>query len=598
MQGFEEEWVHGFGVKSPDFRRFRSIRKSDCGKKLESGVVVRFLIFGLEEIDTMPRRGSVMADPTPSPNPTAPRFRRPWILSFFSLLALAGLGALPFMAFRPEIQNMSETLRFIGRFHPLLLHLPIGVFALILIQEIGSIFFRRAQPDRFAPIFPMFFGAASAIVAVAAGLFLYHGGGYENNAIAERHLWGGLAFAMLAVLTFIARAWTAAPMANPAVFRLLLFISAGVMAFASHDGATLTHGDKYLTEFAPEPLRKLLGLPAKAPAVAAKAVPDQVVYADIVAPILERRCVQCHKDGKNKGGVRMDTYELLMKGSKKGPIIIPGDPAKSQLVQLVELPVDDIDHMPPAGKPQPTKEELAVLKWWIEKGADATKTVKALEPTPEIAAAISTLAPAAAAPAVAAPAAATDKPAPAPAPTTEPAPAPVEPAPPPAAVVPGPDEVMKTAVAALAKEFPGSVTFESQESKGITLTAASLRGTLDDAAFAKFAPVLPQLVTADLSATKITDLAVSQLAAATNLRQIRLAETAVTDAAIETLLKLPALESVNLYGTKVTDAGAVKLAALPKLKHLYLWQTAVTPATVTALREKLPQCEIVTGVTP
>ncbi|MEO0017640.1 MAG: hypothetical protein RLZZ522_923 [Verrucomicrobiota bacterium] len=491
------------------------------------------------------------------------------------MLAVAGLVAMPILAGPPNPGKMPDTVRFIGHFHPFVLHLPIGVFALVLFQELGAIFFRRSQDGRRAPLFPMFFGAASAILAVLAGFLLYHGGSYEGNDTAERHLWGGLAFAVLAVLTFIARAWTAAPTANPAMFRLLLFLSVGVMGFASHDGASLTHGSQYLTEFAPEPLRKLLGLAPKAPAAAAtKALPDQIVYADIVAPILERRCVQCHKEGKSKGGVRMETFDLLMAGGKKGPIIVPGDPAKSLLVKLTELPLDDLDHMPPEGKPQLTPEERAVLKWWIAQGADATKTVKELTATPEITAALSALAPTAAAG------------------------APTAAVPHPTAAAAGPDAALKAAVAALTKEFPGSVTFEAQGATGVAFTAASLRGTLDDAMFAKFAPIVAQLVTADFTATKITDQAVASLTAAKNLRQVRLAETPVTDAAIEALLQLQALESLNLYATKITDAGALKLTALPKLKHLYLWQTAVTPATVAALQGKLPQCEILTGTAP
>ncbi len=532
----------------------------------------------MEEFRAAWRSGPAMADPIPS----TPRFRRPWALSFFGLLALAGLAALPIVADPKFFAKAPDTVRFIGHFHLLLLHLPIGVFALILFQELGAIFFRRRDEDRCAPVFPIFFGAASAIIAVLAGFLLYHGGGYENNAIAERHLWGGLAFAVLAVLTCIVRAWTAAPMANPALFRLLLFITVGVMGFAGHDGASLTHGQQYLTEFAPEPLRSLLGLAPKASTAAAatKALPDQLVFADLVAPILERRCLQCHQEGKSKGGLRMDSHELLIKGSKNGPVITPGDIAKSHLVKLIELPPDDLDHMPPEGKPQPTPAEIAVIKWWIGEGADATKTVKELPATPAITAALGTLTPTA-------PGAAAS---PGTGGTATPAAVPQ-----PAAAAAGPDDILKTAVAALAKEFPASVTFESQDSTAVTFTAASLRSTLDDAAFAKFAPVLPQLVTADLTASNITDQGVAQLAAATNLRRLSLAVSPVTDAAIETLIKLPMLESVNLYGTKITDAGALKLAALPKLKHLYLWQTAVTPATVATLREKLPQCEIDSG---
>ena len=82
---------------------------------------------------------------------------------------------------------------------------------------------------------------------------------YAGNALAERHLWGGLIFAVVAVITFIFKAWTVAIAANPAFYRSLLFASVGVMGFASHDGASITHGQNYLTEYAPDPIRRHSG---------------------------------------------------------------------------------------------------------------------------------------------------------------------------------------------------------------------------------------------------------------------------------------------------------------------------------------------------
>jgi hypothetical protein len=160
----------------------------------------------------------------------------------------------------------------------------------------------------------------------------------------------------------------------------------------------------------------------------------------------------------------------------------------------------------------------------------------------------------------------------------------------------GPDDALKAVVAGLAKEFPGALTFESQQSALLTFTAVSLRANLDDTIFQKLDPVIPHLVTVDLSATRITDQAVAKLAPAKNLKMIRLAETGITDAAMDSLLKIPSLESINLYGTKVTDAGVSKLSAMPNLKRLYLWQTAVSPEAIKALKEKLPGCEIIAGI--
>lgn len=507
--------------------------------------------------------------------PLIPRRRRPFALTFFGLIAIAGLAAMPVLAGRAGEVEMPDLVRFVGHFHPVLLHLPIGVFILILCQELGAIFGKRRHPELQASLFPMFFGAASAILAVITGFLLFHGhgGDYGGNALAERHLWGGLVFAIAAVFTFIVKAWTLALAANPAWYRLLLFGSVGIMGFASHDGASLTHGSDYLTKYAPEPLRRMMGLDAGKPTPAAPAA-SQVVYADLIAPIFERRCVSCHKEGKAKGKLRMDTFEMLVKGGKEGPAIEPGKSAESNIIVRIELPEDDDEHMPPEGKPDIEAHELAVLKWWIDNGADPAKTLADYEVPAEIGAAISKLG-----------GAKPDE-------TTGTA---AHPAPAPAAAGAGVDEALQSVVTELARQFPGAVSFESQESPLVTFSAVSLRGKLDDAGFAKLAPVIPHLASVDLSATLVTDKAVASLLSAKNLRLVRLAETSVTDAAIDTLLQIPTLESVNFYGTKVTDAGVLKLTGLPKLKHLYLWRTAVTPDALKTLREKLPACEIVTG---
>ena len=501
--------------------------------------------------------------------------KRPWFLTFVGLLTIGALVAMPLLAGPAGGGDpMPDWFRFIGHFHPVVLHLPIGVFLLIVCQELGAVFFRRGKaPD--TNLFPMFFGAASAVAAVVAGFLLYHGHGddYGGNEIAERHLWGGLAFSIAAVLTFLVKAWTVATAGNPAWFRLLLFGSVGVMGFTSHDGASLTHGSDYLTQYAPDPIRKLLGLePREKKQEAEPAAPlDPVVYVDLVAPILERRCVSCHKPGKAKGKLRLDTYEMIVKGGSEGPSIEPGSAADSILIEFIELPEDDEYHMPPEGKPDITDDELAVLKWWIDGGADPAKRLSEFAGADAVRAAIAALG------------------------TIVPSPAADDGKPPAPAAPAGPDDELKRVVAELATEFPGAVTFESQDSPLVSFTAMSLRGNLDDNGFARISPLVPHLVSVDLSATKVTDRSVTTLAAARNLRMVRLAETGITDAAIETLVKLPALESINFYGTAVTDDGVMKLAALPNLKRLYLWQTKVSPETIQRLQEKLPACEIVTG---
>jgi hypothetical protein len=316
------------------------------------------------------------------PSPALTRKMLMLVTACAAVVALA-LIALPLVVGEPG-KKWPDIVLFLGRFHMLVLHIPIGIFVLILLQEIGAMILRRgdARPSRFA----LALGMISAVVAALAGFLLYHGSGddYAGNELAERHLWAGMAFAVAAIATWLARLWADAMAANPVWYRLMLFATFGIMTFAGHDGASMTHGRDYLTQYAPTWLRGMLGDEKKSSVPEVVAPVDPVVYTEIIAPILERRCVSCHNAEKSKGYYRMDTYELLVKGGLEGAGLKPGNAAESHIVKLIELPIDDDMHMPPDGKPQVTAAELLVLKWWIDQGADPAKKLSESNATAEV----------------------------------------------------------------------------------------------------------------------------------------------------------------------------------------------------------------------
>ena len=102
-----------------------------------------------------------MVEATPSSVPRS----HPWVLTIFGFFTIVGLGFMPFVAGDLIGDETPDIVRFIGHFHPLVLHLPIGVFILILLQELGSIFFTRSRVADSDALFPLCFGSASAIVA-------------------------------------------------------------------------------------------------------------------------------------------------------------------------------------------------------------------------------------------------------------------------------------------------------------------------------------------------------------------------------------------------------------------------------------------------
>lgn len=84
-----------------------------------------------------------------------------------------------------------------------------------------------------------------------------------------------------------------------------------------------------------------------------------------VAPILTRRCLGCHNQELNNGGISFLDRESLLKGGRRGPAIVPGRPESSVLIR--SLAHEGELQMPP-GPPLPGKE-VKVLTDWIRKGA-------------------------------------------------------------------------------------------------------------------------------------------------------------------------------------------------------------------------------------
>ncbi len=97
-------------------------------------------------------------------------------------------------------------------------------------------------------------------------------------------------------------------------------------------------------------------------------VATAVDFEKDIQPILEFHCVACHDETKTKGGLRFDQAHLFQEGGDGGPALIPGKPDQSLMIELVSLPADDSDVMPPKGRTL-TKEEIAKLSEWIKAGA-------------------------------------------------------------------------------------------------------------------------------------------------------------------------------------------------------------------------------------
>jgi WD40 repeat protein len=96
---------------------------------------------------------------------------------------------------------------------------------------------------------------------------------------------------------------------------------------------------------------------------------EPVSYARDIEPILNDKCSECHNSFKKQGNLDMSSYELLMKGGKRGVPVSAGRPNDSLLVRLAGRTENPT--MPPKGDVPLTPDELALIKLWIEQGAKA-----------------------------------------------------------------------------------------------------------------------------------------------------------------------------------------------------------------------------------
>jgi hypothetical protein len=108
------------------------------------------------------------------------------------------------------------------------------------------------------------------------------------------------------------------------------------------------------------------------PALIAQGCGSPPSYSKDVKPFVDKYCVRCHKpgaEGTEKSGFMMVTYADLMKGTKYGPVVKPGDSFTSALVMLVEGRAHPSLRMPHDKGEKPTQPEIDRVKAWIDAGA-------------------------------------------------------------------------------------------------------------------------------------------------------------------------------------------------------------------------------------
>lgn len=271
--------------------------------------------------------------------------------------------------------NLDPWMQVFGRFHLVLLHLPIGLLPAIFVLEIGAMLFRRPIP-RGAITTLSVLTAVTAGAAFAAGLVL--AAEKVDSATLANHKNFAIAMTICcALLPLLALRKSRRP------FRVALAAALALSIATGHLGGTLTHREGFLFK----PLERRQNGEGtnggeqpngQAPDAGSATEPGTgqqpegtgapMTFAGDVMPILKRACNSCHNPDDLEGDLDLTTYKAVMEGWGDDKIVIPGDPANSPMIETLGLPLDDEYHMPPEDEEQLTAVEIATLTRWVREG--------------------------------------------------------------------------------------------------------------------------------------------------------------------------------------------------------------------------------------
>ena len=310
-------------------------------------------------------------------------------VSLFVLPFVWGLKDVKTVAPDPSVLDASDWLWWLGDMHVLVIHLPIGVFLWAFTLEVaGLLSFRKYKPHLGATLF---FSSVTAILAAVLGYFYFLRGGYGNAELRwamegnniGMHMWLSIFFALFATLSFLSKMWSRHHGKWSPFYPIFMLLTASSMGLSSYMGGKLVHPNKdvegdFMKLIAGEPLSVD---PAQIASVTDIPAGERLVYAEVVKPILQNKCWECHADaelnptGKKKieGDLLMTSVADLLKGGKNGkdfPTLIPGNSEESDLLVRTNLDLDDDEFMPKGAEDQPEKHftdgEKKILAWWID----------------------------------------------------------------------------------------------------------------------------------------------------------------------------------------------------------------------------------------
>ncbi len=431
----------------------------------------------------------------------------------------------------------------IGRLHPLLVHLPIGILLLaILFEWLPTKKKYRYLKRSIHPI--LLIGSGTAIFSCLTGYTLSQSGEYESDIVGW-HQWMAISLTVYS----LGYAWMRTEKGFKSFHKTFSVVLLILLMITGHLGGSLTHGEDYLTA----------GFTSGSSIDISKVnLQEAFFYDDLVKPILEDKCYGCHGTSRQKGKLRLDEPQHILKGGKDGVVIVAGKTDESDLIDRILLSLDDEDHMPPKEKKQLTEKEIEILKTWIASGADFKKSVKDAGQL-----------------------AALEK------------------------IISSEKTISIPDVPSVEIYAADQTTLNQLQKLGVVilpvatnsnyLSANLINATSLDSAIDLLSKVKEQLVWLKTGGQPVTDNHLPKLVTLNQLTQLSLDYSQITDIGLPQLKSLTKLQYLNLNGNQITAAGIISLARLTGLKSIYVYHTLIKRGEIESIKKYFPSSIIESG---